>query len=132
MQDLEIVSEKAKYIRVRKFLRDMVPVQTQDLLALIEHYCEPSLPPPGQERTQFLIGTKHRQYNSHSRGTWAETPLLFGRPLSAPFNVVRLNWAARHKSPVSAGTAFPNNARTLPTGSGGQGASRSGSRCAQE
>ncbi|KAH7131783.1 hypothetical protein B0J11DRAFT_427173 [Dendryphion nanum] len=86
MQNIGIVAEREEYRRVRETLRDMRPIQNEDLLALLEHYCNPSLPPIEPEQTQILVGI-NTPAASYVRD---ETPESYMKtPLFAPFDVLR-------------------------------------------
>jgi aryl carrier-like protein len=94
MQSIGIVAEHADYRRMREQVHDMVPIQTQDLLALLEHYCDPLLPPPNAEQSQLLIGI---QTPTDFLGRGEKPPPHISRPLFAGFGVVRPHAAARPK-----------------------------------
>ncbi|KAH8897429.1 hypothetical protein GQ53DRAFT_791898 [Thozetella sp. PMI_491] len=84
MQNIGIVAERADYRRMRETVQDMVPIQAEDLIALLEHYCDPSLAPPGPEQSQLLIGI-NTPAHFHARGQ--QPPAHFARPLFSPFDV---------------------------------------------
>jgi hypothetical protein len=86
MQSIGHVAEKADDWRMREGMRDMVPVQAEDLLAVLEHYCDPSLPTLSPEQSQILIGMNTP---AAFRSEGKTPPLYFERPLFAPFNVKR-------------------------------------------
>ncbi|KOS22233.1 Lovastatin nonaketide synthase [Escovopsis weberi] len=58
MRDIGIVSEREDYQRNRGHARDMNPVDGADLLALLEHYCDPGLRRGlgGEDDSQLLVG----------------------------------------------------------------------------
>lgn len=86
MQSIGIIAEHADYHRVRERTRDMVPIHTEDLLAVLEHYCDPNLPPLAPEDSQLLIGIS-TPVDSRARGL--VPPSHLQSPLFAPFDVVR-------------------------------------------
>lgn len=90
MQDAGYVYENSDEQQTRLIARHFVPIQTQDLLAVLEHFCDPSLPPPGPEHSQLLIGAKTPTH--FAKGGEVTAP-MFKRPLFAPFDVIRPNAA---------------------------------------
>lgn len=56
MRTVGIVAEKEEYRRVRNYARDMAPLEEEELLSLLELYCDPSLPPLSPAKSQVLIG----------------------------------------------------------------------------
>lgn len=91
MQTIGIVAERADYRHRRERTRDMIPIQKEDLLALLEHYCNPDLSPPGPEQSQILVGSS-TPMDSYARGD--TPPAHLKAPLFAPFDVVRARTAA--------------------------------------
>ena len=112
MRSIGIVAERAFYRQGGETIRDMVPVQTEDLLAVLEHYCDPSVTitttaatatatattaaapaidslssGPGGERHQLLIGI-NTPADFHSTGKRSPPSYLL-RPLYAPFDMAR-------------------------------------------
>jgi NAD(P)-dependent dehydrogenase (short-subunit alcohol dehydrogenase family)/acyl carrier protein len=88
MKNVGIVAERVDYRRIRKNNRDMKPIETEDLLALLEHYCDPSLPSPDADHSQVIIGM-NTPLDHYARGE--VIPYHLKRPLWAPFDVVRFN-----------------------------------------
>ena len=80
MWNIGIVAEREDYRRVRENVKDMVPIRTGDMLALLEYYCDPSLTMP---ESQLLVGMT-TPADFHSRGDPVPAHLV-GRPLFAPF-----------------------------------------------
>ncbi|KAI1775035.1 hypothetical protein F4818DRAFT_451955 [Hypoxylon cercidicola] len=56
MRTVGIVAEKEEYRRVRHHARDMAPIEEEELLSLLEIYCDPTLPPLPPDKSQLLIG----------------------------------------------------------------------------
>lgn len=63
MRDDGAIRESEQYRRRRAAANDINPVSTADLLAVLEHYCDPSLPPPppllasgSPDQSQLLVG----------------------------------------------------------------------------
>ncbi|KAF2868359.1 hypothetical protein BDV95DRAFT_500684 [Massariosphaeria phaeospora] len=109
MQDVGIVAERADYRRLRENVRDMIPIRTEDLLAVLEHYCDPSLPAPGPEQSQLLIGVK----TPDDSRVCGEVPLPYiRRPLFAPFDVIRPH-AATLAGRAGGGGVAPEDAAQL-------------------
>ncbi|KAF1964770.1 KR-domain-containing protein [Bimuria novae-zelandiae CBS 107.79] len=96
MKSVGIVSERLDYRRTREYIRDMKPIDTEGLLAALEHYCDPSLPPPDADHSQIIVGMTTPQ-DLNARGE--NIPLHLKRPLFAPFDVVWSNANAARASP---------------------------------
>ncbi|KAH7413553.1 hypothetical protein DE146DRAFT_626698 [Phaeosphaeria sp. MPI-PUGE-AT-0046c] len=86
MQSIGTIAEHSDYHRVRERVRDMMPIHTEDLLAILEHYCDPSLPPLAPEDSQVLIGISTPE---DIRASGMNPPSHLQTPLFAPFDVVR-------------------------------------------
>jgi acyl carrier protein len=84
MRTIGIIAEKEEYRRNRESARDMAPVEAEDFIAVLEHYCDPSLPPLSIEKTQLLVGAVTPAH-FHARGE--EVVPTVARPLFAGFNV---------------------------------------------
>lgn len=56
MRDDGVIHESTQYQRRRAAANDINPVSTADLLAVLEHYCDPFLPPLTRDQSQLLIG----------------------------------------------------------------------------
>ncbi|KAI0120848.1 hypothetical protein F4776DRAFT_672631 [Hypoxylon sp. NC0597] len=58
MRTIGIVAESEMYLRLMESIRDYTPVEEEELFALLDIYCDPSLPalPPAQG--QVLLGTQ--------------------------------------------------------------------------
>lgn len=56
MRDDGTFSESLALQRRRFVAKDLNPVSTADLLAVLEHYCDPSLPPLAPDRSQLVVG----------------------------------------------------------------------------
>lgn len=80
----------------------MKPVATADLLAVLDHYCDPSLPPLVQDRCQLLIGLTTPDEVRARAGAAPET--LRGTRLFAGFDVV----LAREAGPGGGDSAAPD------------------------
>ncbi|KAF1950261.1 KR-domain-containing protein [Byssothecium circinans] len=95
MQSIGIIAERAEYRRIGERTRDMVTIRTGNLLALLEHYCDPMLPRPTPEQSQILIGLS-TPADSHARSEVRPSHLQV--PLFAPFDIVRSSKATRQTS----------------------------------
>lgn len=86
MRDDGAIHESAQYQRRRAAANDINPVSTADLLAVLEHYCDPSLPPLTPDQSQLLVGASTPP-EVRARGgdlSWAMRTRLF-----AGFDVVQ-------------------------------------------
>lgn len=98
MRTIGIIAETKEYQRNRQNVGDMSQVEEADFFALLEHYCNPLLPPLGTEDSQVLIGVV-TQTHVQARG---EAPIdVLKRPLFAGFNSPQHYDAKKHKSTVS-------------------------------
>jgi NADPH:quinone reductase-like Zn-dependent oxidoreductase/acyl carrier protein len=86
MKNVGIVAERMDYRRTREMMKDMKPIETEDLLALLEHYCDPELETLDAEKSQVIVGM-HTAQDHYARGD--SLPLHLKRPLFKPFDVVR-------------------------------------------
>ncbi|KAI8633019.1 hypothetical protein F5Y19DRAFT_490219 [Xylariaceae sp. FL1651] len=95
MQDIGIIAERSEYRRHRDKVGDMGAVYATDLLALLDHYCDPALPQlTGAQKSQLLVGVLTPQHY-YSRG---QKPLNWiMRPMYAGFDVVRPDVSASAK-----------------------------------
>ncbi|KAJ2998604.1 hypothetical protein NUW58_g268 [Xylaria curta] len=81
MVDAGIVAETKAYQRYRQDVDDMQKVKTDDLLAVLEIYCDPSLPILPLEKSQLLIGLMtpaHRLSKGLPPTLSSEQPLYLG------------------------------------------------------
>ena len=86
MRTIGIIAETEQY-RNRQDAGEMSNVEEADFFALLEHYCDPSLPHLDAAHSQVLIGVL-TQAHFHSHG---EEPIdLFNRPLFAGFSAPHL------------------------------------------
>lgn len=79
MRDDGAIHESTEYQRRRVTANDMKPVSTADLLAMLEHYCDPCLPPLKPEQSQLLLGAS-TPAEVRARGgdlSWASSTRLF-------------------------------------------------------
>ncbi|KUI64111.1 Lovastatin diketide synthase LovF [Cytospora mali] len=79
-------NESAQYQHRRATANDINPVSTADLLAILEHYCNPTLPPLTPDQSQLLVGASTPP-EVRARGgdtSWAVRTQLF-----AGFNVAQ-------------------------------------------
>nr|APX44009.1 polyketide synthase [Pestalotiopsis microspora] len=91
MRDDGAIHESADLKRRFTSASDMKPVATADLLAVLDHYCDPSLPSLDQDRSQLLIGlTTPDEVRAQASAT-PET--LRSTRLFAGFDVVLANEA---------------------------------------
>lgn len=56
MRTIGIVAENDEYRKYRQNVADMAPVEEADLLALLDHYCQPGRGVLGAEKCQVLVG----------------------------------------------------------------------------
>jgi acyl carrier protein len=59
MRTIGVIAESelsAEYLRNRELSRDSAAVEAEDLMALLEHYCDPSLSPSEIRGSQLLVG----------------------------------------------------------------------------
>jgi len=98
MRTIGIIAEKEEYRRNRHNAGDMAKVEEADFFALLEHYCDPLLPPPDAEHSQVIIGVI-TQAHFHARGE-APTDLL-SRPLFAGFSAPHIYEANSNKAAAS-------------------------------
>lgn len=56
MRTIGVVAESELYQRNRESARDMRPVEEEDLLALLDRFCDPKLQPLGEDQSQILVG----------------------------------------------------------------------------
>lgn len=86
MRDDGVIRESAELQRRRAAAADLNPVATADLLALLDHYCDPSLAPLAPDQSQLLVGLGTPS-EVRARGgdtSWAQRTRLF-----AGFDVAR-------------------------------------------
>ncbi|KAF3061052.1 putative translocation protein sec63 protein [Daldinia childiae] len=99
MYDIGIIAEHSQYHRNRQEIRDMAAVYGADLLALLDHYCDPTLSRSwSPSQSQLLVGSLTPQ-DYYSRGRepvdWAR------RPLFAGFDVIRQHTSIGSKDTLS-------------------------------
>lgn len=87
MRSIGIISEKEEYRRNRETARDMAPVQTEALLAVLDHYCDPDLPQLTPDESQLLVGAVTPAFFLARSEEVAPTVAV---PLFAGFNVPSL------------------------------------------
>jgi acyl carrier protein len=110
MVDIGIIAENKAYERYRQDVDDMQKVKSEDLLAVLEIYCDPSLPILPLEKSQLLIGVT-TPANRLSRGL-APTPAN-EQPLFLGFSqIVDAAACPTVGKKASAGTLF-RNAKTV-------------------
>lgn len=68
---------------IRANARKMVPIETEELLEILDHYCDPALPPLDETHSQLLIGARTAQ-DYIARGEEPMPATL--RPLFRGFN----------------------------------------------
>lgn len=56
MRTIGIVAENDEYRKYRQNVADIAPVEEADLLALLDHYCQPGRGVLGTEKSQVLVG----------------------------------------------------------------------------
>lgn len=56
MRTIGVVAESERYQRNRESSRDMRPVEEEDLLALLDRFCDPNLENLCQDQSQVLVG----------------------------------------------------------------------------
>ncbi|KAI1748765.1 hypothetical protein F4782DRAFT_550402 [Xylaria castorea] len=81
MTDVGIIAETKAYQRYRQNVDDMQRVKADDLLAVLEIYCDPSLPILPLEKSQLLIGVMtpaHRLSRGLAPTPATEQPLYLG------------------------------------------------------
>lgn len=79
MRDDGVVRESADYARRLASTANFNPVATTDLLALLDHYCNPALEPLSPDQSQLLIGAS-TPAEARSRGGdafWASRTRMF-------------------------------------------------------
>lgn len=86
VKDAGWVHENSKDRQERKISREFHPVEVRDLLAMLEHFCDPSIIPPTPEESQILIGVKTPEDFTSSGEV---VPWTYKKPLFAAFDVVR-------------------------------------------
>lgn len=85
MRTIGVIAETERYQRTRKNAGDMSEVEEEDFFAVLDHYCDPSLPVLSVDQSQILVGV-FTQADYYSRG---ETPIeILGRPLFAGFSTI--------------------------------------------
>ncbi|KAG8162587.1 hypothetical protein KVR01_008352 [Diaporthe batatas] len=85
MRTIGVIAETERYQRTRKNAGDMSEVEEADFFAVLDHYCDPSLPVLTVDQSQMLIGV-FTQADYYARG---ETPIeILGRPLFAGFSTI--------------------------------------------
>ncbi|ORY58512.1 fatty acid synthase S-acetyltransferase [Pseudomassariella vexata] len=85
MRNIGIIAETEAYQRNRRNANDMQQIDDQELLALLDIYCDPNNPEQQQndKKTQLLIGLHHpANFLLESQSP----PALFDRPLFASFS----------------------------------------------
>ncbi|RYP42530.1 hypothetical protein DL767_000218 [Monosporascus sp. MG133] len=81
MVDVGIIAENKAYQRYRQNVEDMQKVTAADLLAVLEIYCDPSLPILQPDKSQLLIGVMtpaHRLSRGLAPTPATEQPLYLG------------------------------------------------------
>ncbi|KAI1464024.1 uncharacterized protein F4812DRAFT_453148 [Daldinia caldariorum] len=81
MRTIGIVAERADYRRHREKSRDMDPVEEEDLVALLQHFCDPDAE-ARERKSQVLVGAV---IPGHFRAQGEEIPAFLTRPLVAGF-----------------------------------------------
>ncbi|KAK3329248.1 hypothetical protein B0H66DRAFT_634456 [Apodospora peruviana] len=56
MRTIGIIAEREQYRRYRHDAGDMAPVEAEDLIALLDHYCDPTLSSVDTAHSQLLVG----------------------------------------------------------------------------
>ncbi|KAI1087949.1 putative polyketide synthase [Rostrohypoxylon terebratum] len=100
MRDDGAIHESADLKRRFTSASNMKPVTTADLLATLDHFCDPSLPSLDQDRSQLLIGLTTPDEVRAQASVAPDT--LRGRPLFAGFDVVLANEAGPECGPSAA------------------------------
>ena len=97
MVDAGIITERVDYARNRSNVRDMKPVKVADLMAVLDIYCDPALPPLRHEergdKTQLLVGAVTPFDILESGGPHASFESL---PLLSGFAVAAATASAHH------------------------------------
>lgn len=86
---------------IRANARKLAPIETEELLEILEHYCDPALPPLDETRSQLLIGARTAG-DYAARGEEPMPATL--RPLFAGFNNTRDPDASLGRADVSQDT----------------------------
>ncbi|TGJ80280.1 hypothetical protein E0Z10_g8483 [Xylaria hypoxylon] len=79
MRDDGVVHESADYKRRLASTTELKPVATADMLALLDHYCDPALPPLTLDQSQLVVGAS-MPMEARARGGdayWASRTRLF-------------------------------------------------------
>ncbi|KAK5624368.1 hypothetical protein RRF57_000084 [Xylaria bambusicola] len=79
MRDDGVVHESAEYQRRLASATELKPVATADMLALLDHYCDPALPPLTLDQSQLVVGAT-MPTEARARGGdayWASRTRLF-------------------------------------------------------
>ncbi|KAI0100989.1 fatty acid synthase S-acetyltransferase [Nemania sp. FL0031] len=79
MRDDGVVHESADYQRRLASTTELKPVATADMLALLDHYCDPALPPLTIDQSQLIVGAS-MPVEVRARGGdayWASRTRLF-------------------------------------------------------
>ncbi|CAH0052187.1 unnamed protein product [Clonostachys solani] len=112
MADVGIISERVEYQRNREATSDMAPVQGADLLAVLDHYCDPALPTSQsvqvEEQCQLLLGALTPLDFDLKAGE--EAPSSLQRPLFQGFKVMQER--AQRVSTLTGGEAAQKEALT--------------------
>ncbi|RYP24065.1 hypothetical protein DL765_000793 [Monosporascus sp. GIB2] len=82
MRTIGIVAEKKEYQRTRKNIGDMITIEEDELLGLLDIYCDPAYPLLRPDKSHILIGA-NTPANFLARGD--TPPLTLQRPLFAGF-----------------------------------------------
>jgi len=98
MRTIGIIAEREEYRRTRQAAGDMSVVEESDFFALLDHYCNPSLPGLKPDQSQILLGV-FTQAHSRARG---EVPSdLLSRPLFAGFDAPHLHQSETNAAATS-------------------------------
>ncbi|GAW27334.1 putative polyketide synthase protein [Rosellinia necatrix] len=83
MRTIGVIAENEEYRRNRRGLSDMGQVEEADLLAVLNHYCDPSGPSHDADRSQVMVGVVTP---AHFRARGEGVPSMMERSLFAGFN----------------------------------------------
>lgn len=119
MRDDGAIRESEQYRRRRAAANDINPVSTADLLAVLEHYCDPLLPPPppllapgSLDQSQLLVGAA-TPAEVRARGgdlSWAMRTRLFA---GFDVDVARATGMGTGNTSASAGEGVEKSAAQL-------------------
>ncbi|KAI1088165.1 hypothetical protein F5B19DRAFT_472472 [Rostrohypoxylon terebratum] len=112
MRTIGIIAETEQYRHNRMNAGDMAKVEEADFFALLEHYCDPFLPPLDVNHCQVIIGVI-TQAHFRAKG---ETPIqILDRPLFAGFDAPHLYKSGNNKATAAAQEDFPTLFRQAST-----------------